>query len=262
MLAAASLLEEDGLDAVSTRAVAARAGVPTPSIFRVFGDKDGLLEAVAEHGFRRYLAVKAELFTADDPVRALREAWDLHIEFGLAHPAYYSLVYGQVRPGRVPRAGRRAADDLRRMITRVAAAGRLRMSVERATEVMHSTGVGTILTLIGHPPEERDLDNAREAREMVIGALTVPAAAAEQEADGHGGHERNDTDDAGADRDGSDAEGTSAADPDAAVASRAMALRAVLGRHGAGSPLSAAERTLLGEWLNRLADGTHVPRRV
>ncbi|MGW5652667.1 TetR/AcrR family transcriptional regulator [Streptomyces humi] len=227
VLAAASLLEEGGLEAVSTRAVAARAGVPAPSIFRIFGDKDGLLEAVAEHGFRRYLEIKAELFTGDDPVQALRDAWDLHISFGLEHPAYYTLVYGQVRPGHVPETGRRAADDLRRMVTRVAAAGRLRMSVERATEVMHSTGVGTILTLIGHPERERDLRNAREAREMVINTLTLPPADPAER--------------------GPVATG-------AGVAAPAMALLAAVGEDGT-APLSTGERILLLEWLNRLADG-------
>ncbi|MFE3906368.1 TetR/AcrR family transcriptional regulator [Streptomyces sp. NPDC059153] len=223
VLAAAGLLEEGGLEAVSTRAVAARAGVPTPSIFRIFGDKDRLLEEVAEHGFRRYLEIKAELLTGDDPVQALRDAWDLHIRFGLEHPAYYSLVYGQVRPGHTPQAGLRAAADLRRMITRVAAAGRLRMSVERATEVMHSAGVGTILTLISLPDAVRDLRTAHTAREMVIDTLTLAPA-----------------------------EGSGAA-PGGTVASSAMALLAALGQDDTIA-LSPAERSLLQEWLNRLAD--------
>ncbi|KUN16202.1 TetR family transcriptional regulator [Streptomyces corchorusii] len=226
VLAAARLLEEGGLDAVSTRAVAARAGVPTPSIFRIFGDKEGLLEEVAEHGFRRYLDVKAELLTGDDPVQALRDAWDLHIRFGLEHPAYYSLVYGQVRPGHIPQAGRRAAAGLRHMITRVAAAGRLRMSVERATEVMHSAGVGTILTLMSRPEGVCDLRTADTAREMVIDTLTLPPA------------ESGDGD---------------AAAPRAAVVSSAMALLAALGQEGTVA-LSPAELSLLREWLNRLAD--------
>ncbi|GGT64386.1 TetR family transcriptional regulator [Streptomyces atratus] len=223
VLAAAGLLEEGGLEAVSTRAVAARAGVPTPSIFRIFGDKDRLLEEVAEHGFRRYLEIKAELLTGDDPVQALRDAWDLHIRFGLEHPAYYSLVYGQVRPGHTPQAGLRAAADLRRMITRVAAAGRLRMSVERATEVMHSAGVGTILTLISLPDAVRDLRTAHTAREMVIDTLTLAPA-----------------------------EGSDVA-PGGTVASSAMALLAALGQDDT-TALSPAERSLLQEWLNRLAD--------
>lgn len=225
--AAAGLLEESGLDAVSTRAVAARAGVPTPSIFRIFGDKDGLLEEVAEHGFRSYLQAKSRLFGDDDPVQALRDAWDLYIAFGLDHPAYYALVYGQFRPGHLPQAGREAVADLYGMITRVAAAGRLRMSVERATEVMHSAGIGTIVTLTCLPEDARDMRTSDAAREMVMDTLTLPPA---EEADG------------------GDARGT-------AVASSAMALSAALGRDDTAA-LSPGERTLLQEWLNRLADAS------
>lgn len=221
VLAAARLLEEDGPEAVSTRAVATAAGVPAPSIFRLFGDKDGLLEEVADHGFKRYLEVKAELLCGDDPVQVLRDAWDLHIRFGLEHPGYYGLVYGRVRPGHLPQAGQRAVAGLRGMITRVAAAGRLRMSIERATEVMHSAGVGTIITLLSLPDDHRDLRTAETAREMVIDTLTLPAPK----------------------------------EPgDAALASRAMSLRTALDQDTA-APLSPGERTLLGEWLDRLADG-------
>jgi len=44
--AAVELLEKGGPDAVSTRAVAAAAGMQPPAIYRLFGDKEGLLEAI------------------------------------------------------------------------------------------------------------------------------------------------------------------------------------------------------------------------
>ena len=53
--AAAGLLTKGGREAVSTRAVSAAAGVQAPTIYRLFGDKQGLLEAVASHGFTTYL---------------------------------------------------------------------------------------------------------------------------------------------------------------------------------------------------------------
>ncbi|WP_435132341.1 TetR/AcrR family transcriptional regulator [Actinacidiphila sp. bgisy144] len=229
VLAAAHLLEAEGPEAVSARAVAARAGVPTPSIFRIFGDTDGLLEEVAEHGFRHYLAAKAEVLAGSDPVQALRDAWDLHVRFGLDHPRYYALVYGQVRPGHLPRAGLRTAARLRGMVARVAAAGRLRTSVESATQVLHSGGVGTVLTLTALPEDERDLRISAASREMALAALTLPPAAA------------------GA------AAGVTA--PGGAVAYGARALTAALGREGT-ELLSAAERALLAEWLDRLS-GAH-----
>jgi AcrR family transcriptional regulator len=46
--AAARVLRDHGPAAVTTRRVAEQAGVQPPAIYRLFGDKDGLLEAVAE----------------------------------------------------------------------------------------------------------------------------------------------------------------------------------------------------------------------
>ena len=48
---AAELLTRGGREALTTRAVASAAEVQQPTIYRLFGDKEGLLEAVAEHGF-------------------------------------------------------------------------------------------------------------------------------------------------------------------------------------------------------------------
>jgi AcrR family transcriptional regulator len=84
---------EDGPDAVSTRAVSAAAGVQAPTIYRLFGDKQGLLDVVASQGFRRYLADKASREPTDDPVQDLRDGWDAHVEMGLAQPALYRLMY-------------------------------------------------------------------------------------------------------------------------------------------------------------------------
>ncbi|MFF3606801.1 TetR/AcrR family transcriptional regulator [Streptomyces sp. NPDC002463] len=228
VLAAAALLEEEGLEALSTRAVAARAGVPAPSIFRLFGDKDGLLDQVAQHGFGRYLGEKAELLllTADDPVQTLSDGWDLHIDFGLEHPAYYALVYGQVRPGYMPQAGRMAAAHLAHMMTMVAAVGRLRMSVKRATELMHSAGVGTVLTLTALPEDVRDIRTSHAVRDMVVKTITLPAE--------------------------DQSEDTTASD---GIAATSMSLLAALDQDGA-AVLTPGEHGLLREWLNRLADGT------
>src|SRR3954452_18482594 len=95
--AAAALLADGGRDAVTTRAVAAAAGVQAPTIYRLFGDKTGLLDAVAEHGFQAYLGGKAA--PDGDPVECLRAGWDLHVGFGLANPGLYALMYGNPRPG-------------------------------------------------------------------------------------------------------------------------------------------------------------------
>ena len=94
---AARLLREEGPAAVTTRGVADAAGVQPPTIYRLFGDKDGLLEAVAEHVLATYVSDKAEnekaASAADvDPLDELRSGWEMQIEFGVANPAVFRLL--------------------------------------------------------------------------------------------------------------------------------------------------------------------------
>ena len=97
LAAALDLLNTSGRDALTTRAVAEAAGVEPPIIYRHFRDKEGMLEALAEHGFARYLARKQQRRPQRDPVEALRRGWDEHVEFGLQHPMLYLLMYAEPR---------------------------------------------------------------------------------------------------------------------------------------------------------------------
>lgn len=213
--AAADLLVEGGKEAVSTRAVAAAAGVQAPTLYRLFGDKDGLLDAVAAFGFSGYLATKHAMGATDDPVDDLRKGWELHIGFGLARPAFYLLMYGEPRK----REARLQADAmLREIIGRIAGAGRLTVPVEQAAQFVHATGLGVVLALIATPEEERDLSLITFTRENVIRAITTDASPDEP------------TD----------------------IPSRAIALRAAL-QEDPPRMLSHAERVLLAEWLDRVA---------
>lgn len=214
--AAAALLTAGGREAVSTRAVGAAAGVQAPTIYRLFGDKQGLLDAVASHGFGTYLSTKTALPPGDDPVEDLRRGWDLHVGFGVENPAYYTLIYGEPRPGAQSPAARAAAVILAGQVRRIAEAGRLRVTEERAAHLIHSAGAGLTFELIGLPPEQRDPALSTLARESVIAAVTTDAPA--------GG-------------------------PDT-VTGAAIALRAALPQLEA---LTGAERVLLDEWLGRIA---------
>ncbi|MCQ9180932.1 TetR family transcriptional regulator [Streptomyces sp. IBSBF 2953] len=52
--ACADLLDEVGYDALSTRAVAERAGVPIGSVYRFFGNKRQMADALAQRNLERY----------------------------------------------------------------------------------------------------------------------------------------------------------------------------------------------------------------
>ncbi|MBU2664752.1 TetR/AcrR family transcriptional regulator [Actinoplanes bogorensis] len=152
---AARRLREEGPAAVTTRGIAELAGVQAPMIYRLFGDKDGLLEAVAEHVMADLVAGKAAAAAGDDPVADLRTAWQHQIAFGLANPALFRLLSD---PGRVRRspAARTGREHLQERIHRIAATGRLRVSEQRAAGLLESAAIGTIQVLLAAPPEERD----------------------------------------------------------------------------------------------------------
>jgi len=82
--AATELLASGGRNAVTTRAVSAAAGVQPPTIYRHFGDMQGLFDAAARDTLAAYAQEKATRPLTDDPVEDLRRGWDLHIAFGLA----------------------------------------------------------------------------------------------------------------------------------------------------------------------------------
>lgn len=122
--AAVELLEKGGPDAVSTRAVAAAAGMQPPAIYRLFGDKEGLLEAVAEHGYGQFLESKrAQLDLApEDPVEELRRGWDLVVEFGVSRPELFAVMNRATGRG-VDMAHRAGLEVLYGRVRRLAAGG-------------------------------------------------------------------------------------------------------------------------------------------
>ncbi|PTM89893.1 TetR family transcriptional regulator [Streptomyces sp. VMFN-G11Ma] len=224
--AAVELLEKGGPDAVSTRAVAAAAGMQPPAIYRHFGDKEGLLEAVAEHGYEQFLKSKrARLDPApEDPVEELRRGWDMVVEFGVSRPELFAVMNRAT--GRETEVAHRAGlEILHGRVRRLAAAGWLRVDEELAAQIIQATGQGAVVTWHSTPEQRRNPALLTVLRESMIAAVTRAEPM------------------------------VSAAESGPAAAARA--LRAALPDDG--GVLSDAEQHLLREWLTRLAadGGTH-----
>ena len=219
---AARLMQEQGVAAVTTRGVAEAAGVQAPAIYRLFGDKDGLLDAVAEHVMATYVAAKAAVVAAAsvvdlDPLQDLRAGWDTQMEFGLANPALFGLLNdpGRVLPSPAARSGRQV---LEARVHRVALAGRLRVPEQRAVDLIHAAGTGTIQALLSMPVEHRDTTLSANMYDAVLRQIL-----------------------------------TSAPDPvEQGPIGPAVALRACTSQL---EVLSQAERHLLAEWLDRVVAG-------
>jgi AcrR family transcriptional regulator len=142
--AAESLLRTSPARDVSTRAVCEAVGVGAPVLYRLFGDKNGLLAAVVDNAFDRYLALKRAMPLSDDPVDDLYVAWDNHVAFASKNPVVYRIAYAPSLsevPGGVEE-GRRLL--IERMV-RCAEVGRLNTSPDRAAQAMMAACVGVNL---------------------------------------------------------------------------------------------------------------------
>jgi AcrR family transcriptional regulator len=213
--AAARLLREQGAAAVTTRGVAQAAGVQAPTIYRLFGDKDGLIDAVAEYVMATYVATKSvsAAEAGGDPVADLRSGWRMHVEFGLANPELYALLNtrGRSEPSPATAAG---IEVLRTRVRRLAAAGLLRVDEQRALLMIHAAGTGTVLALLGMPTDGRDLGLSDAMFDAVISSILATAPAT----------------------------------PDTNMSTVAVTFGTMLADLPA---LTDAERTLMAEWLTR-----------
>ncbi|MEU6743568.1 TetR/AcrR family transcriptional regulator [Streptosporangium sandarakinum] len=96
--AAAALLDEGGYDALSTRAVAARAEVPIGSIYRFFRDKRGLADALARRNLERFLArIERRLTEAADWPDMVDLVVDEYVEMKRTVPGFAVIDFGENR---------------------------------------------------------------------------------------------------------------------------------------------------------------------
>jgi len=215
--AAAVLVERGGVAALTTRAVAAAAGVQAPTLYRLFGDKRGLLDAVAEHGLAAFTDRKVNASRHPDPVTDLRAAWHEYIAFGLGNPAVFAIMSEVGRVGNPSPAVRAGTAVLEDRVARIARAGRLLVPQQRAVALIHAAGQGIVATLLATAELDRDPALPSLALEALMAVLVAGEA-----------------------RDG-------------AASGAATLATGLLAHLDDADPLSPGERLLMAELLGRLA---------
>ncbi len=223
--ATAELLQRSPVEPVTTRAICEAAGVSAPTLYHHFGDKKGLYDSVVTYGFESYLTAKHALVPTSDPLADLSHAWDAHVEFGVTHPALYTLMYGTARAGVGSPAALEARAVLTSLLSSVAQAGRLRIDIELATSAIEAACVGATLQAIRGGPDPAVSDQLRDSvfTAVVNGRTRRPRASS--------------------------------------VTSTASQLAALLRDQPTGDgPLTPEELSLLDQWLRRLSQPTPVSR--
>ena len=91
-----AIVEEQGIDAVSLRAVARRAHVSHSAPYHHFHSKSELLAALAAAGFDRLVAaiqVKIAHVPSDDPITQLRAIGRSYMQFAAKNPSVFRLMF-------------------------------------------------------------------------------------------------------------------------------------------------------------------------
>lgn len=93
--ASLALVSEEGFSALTLREVARRAGVTHAAPYRHFPDKEALLAAVAEEGFRAMAALMRErMDKVEGPVERLGACGVAYVLFAVQHPAHFRVMFG------------------------------------------------------------------------------------------------------------------------------------------------------------------------
>jgi AcrR family transcriptional regulator len=131
LAAAAGLLAAAGPAALSVRQVADAAGTSHRAVYALFGSKQGLVDALATHGYADLAGRVRGLPTTDDAAGDLVRAGTHGFRaFALEGPALFRLTFEQVsaevlRQHRVTEAARSSYAALEERVARARAAGRV-----------------------------------------------------------------------------------------------------------------------------------------
>lgn len=114
--AAMTLLDQGG--EFSLRSAARAAGVSAMAPYRHFADREALLGAVAERGFERLHAHMVEADRAPHAAAAILAQGIAYVDFALASPALFRLMFAGPKPGKLP-GGETAYDVLSRRVAQL-----------------------------------------------------------------------------------------------------------------------------------------------
>ncbi|MFI7481473.1 TetR/AcrR family transcriptional regulator [Kocuria sp. M1R5S2] len=236
--AAGELLAGSRGKPVSTREITKLAGVTAPTLYHHFGDKDGLMEAVALRGFEEFVRRERGMQRSAAPIADVQRLWDVHVQFGLSQPQLYSLMFGSGGPGRRPVLVEEAERLLEAELHRVAETGLLAVPPRQAARAVLAANIGVTLMLVADAPDEGEAVSAEEVAALSLSTQTRDAVLRSVV-----------TDPAAV---GSAPDGAPSGGGPPSYVSAAIALNATL-QSSHPDQLSGTELTLFLEWLHRLS---------
>lgn len=118
--ASLALIEEGGLDRLSMREVARKAGVSHQAPYHYFNDREAILAELAGEGFSRLgqALSRAADQAGSEPVKAVEDMGRAYVEFALRNPAYFQAMFraDAVPLDRYPEARKREEETFGRLV--------------------------------------------------------------------------------------------------------------------------------------------------
>ncbi len=150
--AAWRLARERGLTGWSLREVATEVGMRAPSLYGYFGSKEAIYDAMFAEGSAQLLARTDAMPRPADPVDLLRAVAREFVDFCVADPPRYQLLFLRVVPGFVPSPASYALAEevLERLRGVLAAAG---VTSERAVDLWTALVTGLATQQVSNDPD-------------------------------------------------------------------------------------------------------------
>ena len=165
--AAAVLLETQGHDGLTTRAVCERAGVKAPTLYHHFGDKEGLERALIQRGLAEFMRRKRAPRGVEQPLQALRFGWDVAVQFALEQPALSALFARHVLAQ--PELVAEPYAVMRGHVQRLVDTGSFRPPVDAAARAVWAASQGVIA--LARPGARRK--EVEETSELIFDAVVA-----------------------------------------------------------------------------------------
>ena len=165
VLAALSVLEREGEQGFSTRAVCALAQVTAPTLYHYFGTADGLISAAIEEAFAQFLSRKEAVPLVNDEAAALVEGWNDYVAFAAERPRLYAMMIARVLQGADIPAAAQARLILLRRVEAIDREGRLRLPPGDAVDLVWASAHATAMLWVTtpNPPSAEVVSALREA---------------------------------------------------------------------------------------------------
>lgn len=91
--AAREMFATQGIEATTMRAIAQRIEYTPTAIYHHFKDKDALIIELCHSDFRSLSQQFGKIGRIDDPVERLRRVGDAYVEFAIANPHHYQIMF-------------------------------------------------------------------------------------------------------------------------------------------------------------------------